>query len=458
MADPALLARLDAYIEQHLEQNLAVLARLVAQPSVAAQGLGIRECAELVAALLREQGYSVEIMPTGGNPVVVGEKPGRGDRTLLFYCHYDVQPPEPLEWWESPPWELTRRGDNLYARGVSDDKGHIVARLAALAAVEAVMGELPCHVKFLIEGEEEIGSPNLPPFIEQHQDRLAADACVWEFGQVDYDGAPVQYLGMRGICYVELSVQTASRDAHSGMAGSILANAAWRLVWALSTLKDRDERILIPGHYDSVVPPTERDLALLAALPDHAADILAEYQAKGFLKGMTGGPELRRAEVFEPTCTICGLESGYQGPGSKTIVPARATAKVDFRLVPNQTGEEVLANLRRHLDAQGFQDVEIRYLGGGRPARTDPDHPFIKLVNDTAEEVYGKPPVVWPMVGGSGPNYPFIHVLKVPVAMAGIGYPSGQAHAPNEHIRLGDFVQGIRHTARIVEAFGWMGS
>lgn len=456
MATPDTLARIDAYIDSHMEETIAKLARLVAQPSVAAQNLGIAECADLVASMLREQGHQAEIMPTAGNPVVYGENCGHGGKTLLFYCHYDVQPAEPFELWDSPPFELTRRGDNLYGRGIGDDKGHLVARLAAVEAVQAVLGELPCDLKFIIEGEEEIGSVNLPPFIEQQRQKLAADACVWEFGSVDYDGAPVQYLGMRGICYVELRVRTLNRDAHSGMAGSILANAAWRLVWALNTLKDQNERILIPGHYDSVIPPTERDMELLAALPDHAANILAQFEAQGFLKGMTGGTELRRAEVFEPTCTICGLSSGYEGAGSKTVLPSTAMAKIDFRLAPNQTGDEVIAHLRKHLDAHGFQDIEITYLGGGRPARTDPDHPFIQLVNDTAEEVYGKKTVVWPMAGGSGPNYPFVHVLKLPVAMAGIGYPGGQAHAPNEHIRMNDFVKGIKHTAHIIEAFGRM--
>ncbi len=454
MADGDLLARLDSYIDEHVEDFIQALGRLVAQPSVAAQNAGIAECADLVASLLGEHGHRAEIMPSDGNPVVYGESDGRGERTLLFYLHYDVQPAEPLDLWESPPFTLARRGDRLFARGVGDDKGHIIARLAAASAVRHVMGELPCRIKWIIEGEEEIGSVNLPPFIEKHREKLAADACVWEFGSVDHDGAPVQYLGMRGICYVELSVQTLSRDGHSGMVGSILPNAAWRLVWALSTLKDRQERIQIAGHTDSVRPPSERDLALLAALPDQSTALLEMFGAPGFLNGMVGGPELRRAEVFVPTCTICGLESGYQGAGSKTVLPAAARAKIDFRLVPDQTPEEVLSNLRRHLDAQGFEDIEITYLGGGRPAKCDPDDPFIQLVNRTAEDTYGRPPVIWPMAGGSGPNYPFVHVLNVPVAMAGISYPGGQAHAPNEHIRLDDFVKGIKHTARIIEAFG----
>ena len=457
MSDETLMAQIDAHIEQNQDYWLEQLARLCAQPSVSAQNLGIHECAQLVATMLQEQGYQTEVMLSDGYPVVYGDSlagEGQRDKTLLFYLHYDVQPPEPLELWESPPYVLTRRGDKYYARGVSDDKGHIITRLAALAAVRDTLGALPCRVKLIIEGEEEIGSPSMPAFVEKHREKLAAEACIWEFGGVDYQGRPTQSLGMRGICYVELSVQTASSDAHSGLGGSIFPNAAWRLVWALNTLKDENERILIPGFYDNVLPPGERDLALLANLPDESAELRAQYGLSGYVRGLTSGLEWKRAAVFEPTCTICGLDSGYQGPGSKTVLPARATAKVDFRLVPDQSPDEVLSKLRAHLDQQGFTDVQITYHGGTRPAKVDPDDPFVQLANEAAVEVYGTEPVIEPIIGGSGPNYPFIHVLGLPVVSAGIGYPGGMAHAPNENIRLDYFIQGIRHTARIIERFG----
>jgi acetylornithine deacetylase/succinyl-diaminopimelate desuccinylase-like protein len=326
--------------------------------------------------------------------------------------------------------------------------------LAGLAAVKHTLGELPCNVKFIIEGEEELGSPNMPAFVEEHQEKLTADACVWEFGGVNHNGAPTQTLGLRGICYVELSVRTANQDAHSGLGGSIFPNAAWRLVWALNTLKDQDERILIPGFYDNVRPPSDYDLKLLAQLPDEAAKIKEMYGLSSYLKGLTGGPEFKRAAIFEPTCTICGLDSGYQGQGSKTVLPAEARAKIDFRLVPDQTPDEILSKLRAHLDAHGFEDIEIIFHGGTRPAKTDAEHPFVQLTNETAAQVYGRDMVVSPMSGGSGPNYPFVHTLKLPVVASGVGYPGCSIHAPNEHIRIEDFIQGIRHTAYLVEAFG----
>jgi acetylornithine deacetylase/succinyl-diaminopimelate desuccinylase-like protein len=446
-------AQIDCAIQDNLEHNLAELAELCAQPSIAAQNLGLEECAQLTAELLRRRGIEAEVIPTHGAPIVYGHRQGRSDRTLLFYNHYDVQPPEPLELWTTPPFEPQIRDGYMYARGVSDDKGHIICRLAALDALLAIDNELPCSVKFIIEGEEETSSLHLAEFIRDHLELLQADACLWEFGGVDYDGVPMQYAGLRGICYVELNVKTASRDAHSGLGGSIFPNAAWRLTWALNSLKGPDERIRIPGFYDRVRPPSDLDLELLARIPDTSADILERYGLAGFIKGIQGGLALEREAIFSPTCTICGLNSGYQGAGIKTVLPAAASAKVDFRLVPDQDPEEVVLLLRNHLDAGGFEDVEITYLGGDPAARTPLDDPFLHLVVESAREVYGVEQRVVPMSGGSGPNHPFIHDLKLPVATAGIGSPSGNVHAPDENISIENFVNGVRHTARILDRF-----
>jgi len=451
MAD---FTKIDKYLEDHIDDSIGELSTLCAQPSVAAQNLGLAETAAMVADMLRSRGFETEILPTGGAPVVVAERTGRSDKTLLIYNHYDVQPAEPFELWESPPFEPTLRNGKLFARGVSDDKGHLVSRLFAIDALLEVEGELPCRVKFIVEGEEEIGSVHLPAFVKENTARLAADACIWEFGSVDHRGVPMQYLGMRGICYVELSVSTASTDVHSGIGGSILPNAAWKLVWALNTLKGPDERIRIPGYYDTVLPPTDRDRELMAALPD-VADVYKErYGVESFLKGLQGGVDLRLEEAFVPTCTICGLTSGYQGPGSKTVLPATASAKVDFRLAMGQTIPGVLENLRAHLDAEGFSDIEITFLGGGPAAKTDPDDPFIQLVASSAESVYGKPMDLVPMIGGSGPNHAFIHDLNLPVATAGVGHPESGAHAPNENLRLDLYLKGAQHITRIMKAFG----
>ncbi len=447
-------AKVDRYLEDHLRDSIQELSRLCAQPSVSAQNWGLGECAQMVAEMLRQRGFDAQVYETGGAPVVFGERKGSSDKTLLFYNHYDVQPAEPLELWELPPFVPTLRDGKLFARGVSDDKGHIVSRLFAIDALLSTMDELPCNVKFIIEGEEETSSMHLHGFVRDHQDLLAADACVWEFGGVDHRDQPVEYLGLRGICYVELSVETANQDVHSGIGGSIFPNAAWRLVWALNTLKGPDEQIRIPGYYDDVRPPSQRDHELMEALPDVAEEYRQRYGLKSFLKDVQGGAELRLQEVFQPTCTICGLTSGYQGPGSKTVLPARASAKVDFRLVPDQTPERVLELLRAHLDEQGFSDVQVEFIGGEAPARTNPDDPFVRLVVEAAREPYGVPMQVVPMTGGSGPNYVFKEYLNLPIVTSGVGHPGAQGHAPNENLRLDLYLKGAQHIARILNEFG----
>jgi len=447
------ITKLDSYLQSHLEESLDELATYCAQPSVSATQLGITECAKMTADMLAKRGFKVEIIPTLGAPVVIAERKGKSDKTLLFYNHYDVQPPEPLELWETPPFVPTRRDGLMFARGVSDDKGHFVYRLLTIDAFLTEEGELPCNIKFVLEGEEEIGSPHLHEFLKANYQKLSADACVWEFGDVNYEEQPLQSLGLRGMTYVELKVTTANQDVHSGLGGSIFPNAAWRLVWALNSLKGADDKICIPGFYDRVIPPSSRDIALIEKLPETADEYKNRYGLKGFIKGLTGGVELRVAEVFEPTCTICGITSGYQGPGSKTVLPAQASAKVDFRLVPDQKPEEILKLLRAHLDKEGFDDVEIISLGGEPAGRTDPDDPFVQLVIETAEEVYEKPMLIEPMIGGSGPNALFIQYLNLPVVSAGLGHPGAQAHAPNENIRIDLYLKAARHMVRILKRF-----
>ena len=444
------MQKVDQYIEENLDQSIKELSKLCAQPSVAAQKWGMEECANLVAQSLAARGFAVQILPTSGSPVVFGERKGRVDRTLIVYDHYDVQPPEPLELWETPPFEPTIRGGRLFARGVADNKGNLVGRLHAIDAILAAEGELPCTIKFVVEGEEEIGSVNLEPFVKAHRDLLAGDVCVWEVGGVDHEDTPIQMLGLRGICYVELYARTANQDVHSGTGGSIFHNAAWRLVWALNSLKDQDEHILLPGFYEDVIPPTDREIALLAKGPEMIPYYMETYGLDGFLKDIEDELELAIQGVYQPTCTICGLTAGYQGTGSKTVLPATASAKVDFRLVPNQTPAKVLEQLRTHLDAHGFEDIEIVDLGGNPAAKTDPDHPAVEMAVRAARDVYEKPTRLIPMIGGSGPNFIFQKYLDVPIISSGAGDSQSNAHAPNESISLDLYQKGAKHFARLV--------
>ena len=389
-----------------------------------------------------------------GAPIVVGERKGKSNRTILFYNHYDVQPIEPLVAWKTPPFELTISDGKAYGRGTVDDKGNITNRLYAIDSLLNEMDELPCTLKFIIEGEEETSSAKFGEFVNSHKELLQADACIWEFGEVDQYDQPLQILGLRGICYVELKVETAKRDVHSGIGGSIIQNAAWRLTWALDSLKSADETINLPGFYDDVVPPSRRDIEFMEELPDLAENYKKRFGIKKFLNDISGGVELLIAESFQPTCTICGLSSGYRGPGSKTIVPAKAMAKVDFRLVPNQQPEKVVQQMRRHLDENGFEDIQVNVLSSDAPARTDPDDAFVKMVVRSAKEVYGQPMRIIPMTGGSGPNAIIQNALNVPIVTAGIGYPDSREHAPNENIRLDLYQKAAKHLTRILVDFG----
>jgi acetylornithine deacetylase/succinyl-diaminopimelate desuccinylase-like protein len=444
--------RIDNFLEMDLDKYIGETATLCAQPSVSATGDGIDHCASMVVDMLESRGLQVQRFETSGNPVIVGRLGGASERTLLFYNHYDVQPPEPLDLWTSPPFEPAVREGALYARGAADDKGELVSRLAAFDAVRAAHdGELPCGVLFVVEGEEEVGSPTIAQFVRDHKELLQCHGGIWEFGGVDLNNRPQLTLGLRGILTVEFTVETMIMDAHSG-GGHILPSAIWRLVRLLSTLKGTDERIQIEGFYEGANPPSALDLELLLALPDEEAWIREHLGVKEFVRGMSG-KELARA-VFEPTCNIQGMASGYTGEGMKTIVPAQAMAKIDFRLVPGQDPEDIFDKLRAHLGQHGYEDVEIKAIAMMWPAKVEPDDTLVELTANLAEEVYGKPCKIDPMTGGSSPVYAFADPLGgIPIVTAGINYPGGRIHAPDEHFRIDDFLTGTRHVARILDSF-----
>ncbi len=443
------------YIDSHVQEAIDDLFRLCRQPSIGAQGIGLTETANLVAEMMQQCGIiSAQILPTpgGGPSVVYGELEGESSTTLLFYNHYDVQPPEPLELWTTPPFEPTIYDGHIRGRGVSDNKGNIVARLAVIKAYQALGRKLPVSVKFCIDGEEEVGSPHLPPFVEQHRSLLKADLCLWEGGSVNWLGQPVISLGVKGILYTELEVRTASRDAHSSL-GTIVPNAAWRLTWALSTLKDRDENILIEGFYDDVRPATELEMEAVRAMPSEEEIMKENLGLRGFLKDIDG-VDLRARNLFAPTCTICGLVAGYTGQGPKTVLPGVAKAKVDFRMVPRQDPQDIIAKLRKHLDKHGFEDISITVLHGKAAARTSLDSPFVGVFRQAVRDVHGVDPVVMPTVAGSGPVFFFADSLGIPTISSVVCHSDRKAHAPNENIRIDYFVKGIKLVAALMNRLG----
>jgi acetylornithine deacetylase/succinyl-diaminopimelate desuccinylase-like protein len=444
----------DAYVDAHAAEYVAPLIELCRVPSVAAEGgPAMAQAAELVLALCQEAGVDAELVPTAGGPPIVLGQAGAGLRRLLIYNHYDVQPPDPLDEWLSPPFEPTVRDGILYARGVADNKGNLAARLCAARAYREVFGALPLRLTYVLEGEEEVGSPHLAGFARDHAALLRTmEGCIWEAGYKDEDDRPAASLGLKGILTVELHVRTAATDAHSA-SGGLYPNALWRLTEALSTLRAPDGAVLIDGLREHVRPPTEAEMAMLERLPYDAVAVQRRMGIQGFLGGLTGVPALRRL-MFEPTVTINGMVGGYTGPGSKTVIPCRALAKLDIRLVPDLTPDLALGLLRDHLARRGFDDVTvIAGEDGLMPARTDPHAAIVAVVLAALTEVHGVAPNVYPSMAGSGPMYQLCQAHGIPAISTGVGWARSRNHAPNESVRLVDYIQGIKVMGRVFGAF-----
>ncbi len=453
-------AAFDTYLKENHDRLIEDYKDFVRQPSVAATGQGMIEMAAIVARRLAGLGFDVKVVPTEGNfPPVVWAELGDGPRELLIYNHYDVQPAEPFDLWESPPFEPTIRDGKMFGRGVLDDKGELVARIHAIEAWLKTQGPLPFKIKWLIEGEEEISSPHLHAWVERHTDWLhkpngsPLDGCIWEFGGYTESGRNKLTFGVKGICYVELHAKTVDHDLHSSLA-AIAPNAAWRLVWALSTLKDQSERIQLDGYYDHVRAPTPAEEEILRDQPFEEAAMKAKWKVDSFVTGVTGYDAVKRL-YFQPTCTIAGITTGWQGTGAKTVMPAHASAKIDFRLVPNLTPEIVVDSLRRHLDKHGFQDIEIKLLGGYRSEISDVTAPIVQASKNAVRRVEGVDPEMELLSPGSGPMYSLSSFIGgVPVVCLGFGHPDARIHSPNEHILLDYYYKGMRHFGVFVDEFG----
>jgi acetylornithine deacetylase/succinyl-diaminopimelate desuccinylase-like protein len=447
---------LTTYFESHQDEAQTLLERLCRQPSVAAQNWGIEEMSHLVEELLRETGFDTQrLIVEGAPPAIYGELRGKNPYTILLYNHYDVQPPEPLELWLSPPFEPTVRDGKLYARGTSDNKSEFAARLTAIRALLAVNGELPITLRWIIEGEEEVGSPHFEAIAAKYAPLLQADGCLWEGSSFDADDRPELELGTKGLLYVQLDVQGAGIDAHSGSA-PILPSAAWRLVQALATLRTPDGHVRIPGFYDAVRKPTEAQLAVLADQTDMDEQLREAFQVKAFVDNLSG-VALRERQAFTPTCNIAGLVSGYTGQGSKTVLPAKAMAKIDFRLVPDQEPQDILTKLRAHLEAEEYGDIQLTVFAMAEPVMTPIDEPFVQRIGKIAEDFAGKRPVVTPIVGGT---LPLLGALRRHVGAPGLCAPgngtywANGAHAPNEHIRLSDLRRAVQFNCYMFQALG----
>lgn len=448
------LEKVFAYIEAHRDAHLARLLDYLRHPSISAHDVGIREVAGLLVEHLQTLGMEAEALPTNGHPMVLGRRSDvPGGLTVLLYGHYDVQPPDPLEAWDSPPFEPTLRNGRIYARGAGDNKGQHFAQLLAIEAHLAVHGALPCNVIVLLEGEEEIGSPHIADFVRDHADILKTDLVITADGPLHASGRPIVEFGVRGMAGFDLVARTGRTDAHSGNHGGTMPNAIWTLVHLLATMKTPDGRITIDGLHDPIVPPSTAERAAADALPVDVA---------GYLKDMgldrldePADRPFHDRLMFHPTLTLNGLQGGYDGPGSKTVLPCEAVAKCDIRLVPDMTPEQVLACVRAHV-ARHAPEVEIIARGGMLPSRTPIESPFTSAIIDAIRAARGQDPFLYPSAGGSLPDYVFTKILGVPAFVVPYANADEANHAPNENLEVALFCAGIRTGAALLDRLGRM--
>jgi acetylornithine deacetylase/succinyl-diaminopimelate desuccinylase-like protein len=442
-------ARVDARASAHLE----LLCDLIRQPSRTGHLDEVERFAERFVGVLTDAGGRAEaVRVDAGAPVVYAEWPAPpGGKTLVLYSHYDVISPEPVEEWTYPPFGATRVDGKIIGRGATDAKANLLALVKGVETFVELEGSAPCGIKLIADGEEERGSPNLPLFVDQYARRLAADGALSFDGGFDARGVPKIGLGTSGMLYVELSVAGARHELHSAGA-RLFVNPAWRLVWALASIKDADERVLIEGFDDDIAPPSSGDRALMAAMPWDDRAQLREAGVESFLTGVKGLAAVERL-LFQPGLAICGIRTGFSGPGPKAVIPDRATAKLEFRIVPDQTPERVAELLRRHLDRRGFADVAIEVLASVETAKTDPDAAIVHATVAAAERLYG-PPILKPTEEYAGRQGAWLgRRLGMPGVQTGIGPPGFRGHATDEFVTEEHFVRGIKFAAEILARF-----
>jgi acetylornithine deacetylase/succinyl-diaminopimelate desuccinylase-like protein len=441
------------HVEQNRQTYLDTLFALLRQPSISAQNVGIRECACLLADTLKQAGMDVKVMETKGQPLVFAERIVSPKAfTILFYGHYDVQPPEPIEAWHSSPFSPQVRNGKIYARGVADNKGQLLAHILAVKAWLQTRGELPLNVKMLFEGEEESSSPHLNSFVAQNKDLLEADLVYTSDGPLHETGAPMVLLGVRGILFIELTASGARWDNHSGNKGGIVPNPAWTLIDLLRTMRDPQGRVTVDGFYDGVTPPDAGTLELIRKLPFDKEKTRAAIGYDAFDMDVES---YGRKLMLEPTFNIAGFSSGYSGEGSKTIIPAKAILKVDFRLVGDQDPDDIFRKVSCHVKDHA-PGVHVKFVGAMKPSRTRPDIPAVQRVIEAVGIGYGITPIVQPSLGGSLPDYVWTSTLGVPSVLVPYANADENNHAPNENLDVEKFYAGIKCTVSVLEVLGKM--
>lgn len=446
------LSKVYEYIEAHKQEYLDELFTFLRCRSISTTNEGVAECAELLAGIMRKAGIEhVQIFPTERHPVVYGDlifDPSYP--TQLVYGHYDVQPADPIEAWDSDPFEPVIRDGKIFCRGCSDDKAQLFAYIKGVEAYRKINGEaLPINIKYLFEGEEEIGSQNLESFVMEHKELLKCDAAIYSDGHMHEMGYPIILLGHKGMVQLEMTVTEACKDTHSMRAPSI-PSAMWKMVEVLHSLKDETGIVKIEGFYDEVREPTELEAETAKKIPLDVEDMKKTYGIDHFVKNRKGDDYYYNI-VFEPTCNIAGIYGGYTGEGYKTVLPHEVTAKIDIRLVPDQDPNVIMEKLKKHIEKQGFKGVQFKVFHGNYPARTPIDNPYVALAAKAVEMGFGEKPVLSPSVGGSGPHYIFDRHMHIPVIEIPLARADQNNHAPNESMGLRGFFCGIKMAASLID-------
>ncbi len=448
------MSTLDEYLVAQgprFEEELCDFLRIASVSADPARQPEIQRAAAWVAGQFRQLGFATELIPTAGHPLVYAESPPvAGVPTVLVYGHYDVQPPDPLDLWTSPPFEPVRREGNIYARGATDDKGQVLTHIKSAEAWIRTAGRLPINLKYIIEGEEEVGSHALEAFLATRAaDRLACDCIVISDGGKFSAEIPAITYGLRGIAYYELHVTGPNRDLHSGTFGGSVTNPLNALTHIMDAMIDRRGKVRIPGFYDDVVPLSDRERAELARLPFDEAKYFADLGVTG-ATGEEGYSVLERRWV-RPTFDICGIWGGYQGPGAKTVLPSAGAAKFSFRLVPNQDPDKITAALKTWLPTIMPAGVkwELSDHHGSPGVMVPLDSPYVAAAARAIESAFGRPPV-YTREGGSIPIVAnFYQSLKADTLLLGWGQDDDNTHSPNEKFSLADFHRAIKASARL---------
>ena len=457
---------IDDVVDSEMKGLISDLQTLIRHPSVSAKRQGLVDCAKGVADIMGKAGIKSQVLyfdsvrPENNNdyfpppPIVYGEVKSKSNpdgKTILFYNHYDVQPEDPVELWDADPFSGKIEGDRIFGRGSADDKGELITRIKAVEYYLKKTGDVPCNVKYIVEGEEEIGSVHIEHYLTTYREKLKCDGVIWEFGYVNVDGRPIISLGMKGLLYVELIAKGPARDAHSSLA-VLIENPAWRLIRALNTLRDDNGKILIRDWYKDVRQFTPEELCTLSRDSFDEHEFKKEYQIRTFVNNVAGIDAIK-ALVGMATCNIAGLTSGYTGEGAKTVLPAVATAKLDFRLVPNMIPEKQFSRLKDHLKEKGFDnDIEAKIIHGEAAVRTSINDPFVKQVEESANEIFGSS-VISISSAGTGPMYPFVNILNAPCISIGSTYVFSRIHSPNEFARIDFLNKTTKCIGRIMEKF-----